>query len=148
MRVRLVGGGAQRMRVDGSLLTFLEIGGDRRGDVIEVDPLKMLYIAYESIRCSELLDELSVLEARICSKVLASNIDEVREALSIFEKSAKALTEREAALDEQLLPEVEVKDSPQEVLVRVTRTDFEVAGIDEAHLVKFHDLGQEPPRER
>jgi len=107
----------------------------------------MLYIAYESIRYSELLDELSVLEARICSKVVASNIDEVREALSIFEKSAEALTERVAALDEQLLPEVEVRGSPQEVLVRGARTDLEVAGSGEAHL-EFHDLGQEPPRER
>jgi len=34
-----------------------------------IDLLKVLYIAYESIRFNELLDKFYMLEAEICSKV-------------------------------------------------------------------------------
>ena len=43
--VRLVGDKVQGIKVNESLLAFLEIVGDRRGDVIVIDPLRVLHIA-------------------------------------------------------------------------------------------------------
>ncbi len=71
VKIRLVGDKVQKIRANEPLQTFLEIDGDRRGNVIVIDPLKVLYIAYESIRFNELLDKLYMLEAEICSKVIS-----------------------------------------------------------------------------
>ena len=75
MKVRLVGDKIQEIEVNESLLAFLEIVGDRCGDVIVIDPLRVLYMAYESIRFNELLDKLYMLEAEICCKVLSNFSD-------------------------------------------------------------------------
>jgi len=47
------------------------------GDVIVIDPLKVLYIAYESIRFNELLDKLYMLETKIYGKIVSKGINEV-----------------------------------------------------------------------
>ncbi|RLF23998.1 MAG: hypothetical protein DRN15_04635, partial [Thermoprotei archaeon] len=119
MRVRLVGDKVQRIKVNESLLAFLEIVGDRRGDVIVIDLLRVLHIAYESIGFKELLDKLYTLEAEICSKVMSRYVGKMPDVL---EKSTIALTESIAALDEKLLAKVEVPDNmkglPHEILVK------------------------------
>ena len=130
MKIRLAGDKIQKIKVDKPFLAFLEIVGNRRGNVIIIDPLKMLYIAYESIRFRELLDKLYMLEAEICSRILPKYINKVPD---ILEKSTIALTESITALNRKLLAKVEVPDKmrelPQEVIVKVTHTDLEVAGI-------------------
>ena len=78
MKVRLVGDKIQEIEVNESLLAFLEIVGDRCGDVIVIDPLRVLYMAYESIRFNELLDKLYMLECCLMSVELKKIIEQER----------------------------------------------------------------------
>jgi len=131
MKVRLVGDKIQKIEVNESLLAFLEIVGDRCGDVIVIDPLKVLYIAYESIRFNELLDKLYMLEAEICSKVVSKGINEVPD---VWEKSSRVLTKSINSLNEKLLAKVKMTNEkrgapPHEILVKATETEFEVEGF-------------------
>ena len=54
------------------------IVGDRCGDVIVIDPLRVLYMAYESIRFNELLDKLYMLECCLMSVELKKIIEQER----------------------------------------------------------------------
>lgn|GEM_PF-4713593 len=66
---KIVGGKSQKIKVNGFLLAFLETVGNCCRNAMIIDLLKVLYIAYESIRFNELLDKFYMLEAEICSKV-------------------------------------------------------------------------------
>jgi len=128
LKIKIVDGKSQKIKVNDFLLAFLETVSNRCRKAIIIHLLKVLYIAYESIRFKEVLNKFYMLEAEICSKVLPRHINEVTD---IWEKSSRALTESINSLNEKLLAKVERIDekrilSPHEVLVKATETEFKI----------------------
>jgi len=85
LKVKIVGGKSQKIKVNGFLLAFLETAGNRCRNAMIIDLSKSIIhsLAYESIRFDELLDKFYMLEAEICSKVTPALRDSLIETLSL-----------------------------------------------------------------